>query len=528
MFKHLAVAASFILALGAAADAQTPRRGGTFRYTAAYGSSFAGMDIHTSNRAQDEVWARAIHRTLYNWDSAANKPVLELASSVTTSPDGLTHTFKLREDAVFHHGRKLSADDIIWTFTRIMDGAKSYPGARYVRMIKGAVEVEKGRAKEITGLRKVDDGTLEMTLTEKVDPGFYFMTATTSIYPADEAAKDSFLAKPVGLGPFKFVEYVPGSRFVAERWERFYKPGQPYADRVVISIMGEAAARDVAFRNKEIDASILGPVQYVAYQADPNLSKGLLEVAEVFTRHMGMNLSYKPFSDKRVRQAINHAIDTDLIIRRLVRNKAVRATSWLPTSSPAYDPSLKPYAYDPEKAKKLLAEAGYPNGFEFEWTASPNESWGVPIVEAVIPMLEKVGIKARIKPVEATVLAEVLRKGDFQAFIYSVQSGPDPLAALKCFHSATPVSACNYVGYKNPELDKLLDAAGASDDPGTKIENLKKANALIQDEAPAWFFNYNKAVMAYQPWVRGLQPNATELAFQDYEKVWIDETSPAK
>ncbi|HZW46294.1 MAG TPA: ABC transporter substrate-binding protein, partial [Microvirga sp.] len=279
---------------------------------------------------------------------------------------------------------------------------------------------------------------------------------------------------------------------------------------------------------KEIDASILGPVQYVAYQADPNLSKGMLEVAEVFTRHMGMNLSYKPFTDKRVRQAINHAIDTDLIIRRLVRNKAVRATSWLPTSSPAYDESLKPYAFDPEKAKKLLAEAGYPNGFEFEWTASPNESWGIPIAEAVIPMLERVGIKARIKPVEATVLAENMRKGDFQAFLYSSQSGPDPLTALKCYHSATPVSACNYVGFKNAEVDKLLDEAGATDDAAKRLANLKKVNAIIQDEAPIWFFNYNKAVMAYQPWVHGLQANSTELAYQDYEKVWIDETSPAK
>ena len=101
----------------------------------------------------------------------------------------------------------------------------------------------------------------------------------------------------------------------------------PYADRVVISIMGEAPARDVAFRNKEIDLSILGPAQYVAYREDPNLKKGILEVAEVFTRHMGMNPDFKPFSDKRVRQAINHAIDTDLIIKRLVKDKAYRATA---------------------------------------------------------------------------------------------------------------------------------------------------------------------------------------------------------
>src|SRR5205814_3991759 len=102
----------------------------------------------------------------------------------------------------------------------------------------------------------------------------------------------------IGLGPFKFVEHVPGSRLVADRWEKFYKPGMPYADRVVISIMGEAPARDIAFRNKEIDLSILGPAQYVAYREDPNLKNGILEVAEVFTRHMGMNLDMKQFADR--------------------------------------------------------------------------------------------------------------------------------------------------------------------------------------------------------------------------------------
>ena len=526
MFRLFVTAAALLCAAGV--QAQTPRKGGTIRYTAPYGSSFANMDIMTSTRAQDEIWAKAMHRTLYNWDTVANKPVLELATAVTVSPDGRTYTYKLREDAYFHHGRKMTADDLIWTYTRIMDGTKAFPGARYVRMIQGAVEVEKGQAKEISGLKKIDDFTLAMTLNERSDPGFSLFQAMTSIYPADEALKESFQTKPIGLGPFRFVEHVPGSRFVAERFDRFYKPGKPYADRVVISIMPEASARDVAFRNKEIDASILGPVQYQAYGADPVLSKGLLEVAEVFTRNAGFNPNFKPFSDKRVRQAFNYAIDTDLIIRRLVRGKAYRASSWLPISSPAYDKDMKPYPYDPEKAKKLLAEAGYPNGFEFEWTSSPNESWGTPIVEATIPMLERVGIKAKVKPVDTTTLADLVRKGDHQAFIWSNTSGPDPLAALICFHSATPVSACNYYFYKNPEMDRLLDEARNTDDPAKRMANLQKANTIVFEDAPMWFFNYNKAVMAYQPWLHGLQANATELAHQYFEDIWIDETSPAK
>ncbi|MBK9081166.1 MAG: ABC transporter substrate-binding protein [Rhizobiales bacterium] len=529
MLRKVAIVAALSLAAFAAqAQAQTPRKGGTIRFTAPYGSSFASLDIHSTNRTQDEIWAKAIHRQLYNWDSVANKPVPELATSVTASPDGKVHTFKLRQDAYFHHGRQMTADDVIYTFTRMMSPKVAYPGSRYARGIKGALAYQKGEAKEIAGLKKIDDFTLEMTFDEKTDPGFGFMNSYLSIYPADEAEKDSFQSKPIGLGPYKFVEYVPGSRMVGERWEKFYKPGKPYADRIVIAIMGEAAARDVAFRNKEIDASVLGPAQYVAYKADAALSKNLLEVAEVFTRNMGMNPTFKPFADKRVRQAINHAIDTDLIIKRLVKDKAFRATSWLPASSPAYDDTLKPYAYDPEKAKALLKEAGYADGFEFEWTTSANESWGQPIVEAVIPMLAKVNIKVKVKPVEGTVLSEVVRKGEYQAYIWSNTTGPDPYEALKCFHSKTPQSQCNYVLYNNPAVDKLLDEANATDDQAKRIGLLKQVNKILLDDAPVWFFNYNKAVMAYQPWLHGLQANATELALQYYEDLWVDDSSPAK
>ena len=111
-------------------------------------------------------------------------------------------------------------------------------------------------------------------------------------------------------------------------------------------------------------------------------------------------------------------------------------------------------------------------------------------------MLDKVGIKAKVKQVEAAVLSEVVRTGDYQAFIYSQQTGPDPQAALKCFHSTTPQSACNYMNFKNAEFDKLIDEAGQSDDAAKRGQLLQKANAMLYEEAPVWFFNYNKAVMA--------------------------------
>ena len=115
MFKKIAIVAGLGLALSATAEAQTPHKGGAIRMTAPYGSSFTSMDIHTTQRAQDEIYAKGLHRSLYIWNSADGKPVLELAKEDIVSGGGLVHTFKLRDDAYFHHGRRMTADDIIWS-----------------------------------------------------------------------------------------------------------------------------------------------------------------------------------------------------------------------------------------------------------------------------------------------------------------------------------------------------------------------------------------------------------------------------
>ncbi len=125
------------------------------------------------------------------------------------------------------------------------------------------------------------------------------------------------------------------------------------------------------------------------------------------------------------------------------------------------------------------------------------------------------------------MLADVVPAGNFQAYMWSLESGPDALTAMQCFYSTTPQSACNYQKFANAEFDKIVDEAKLAKTEEEKNELLKKANNLLQEEAPVWFFNYNKAVMAHQPWLHGLQPNSAELAVQSYEKLWVDDTVPS-
>ena len=203
--------------------------------------------------------------------------------------------------------------------------------------------------------------------------------------------------------------------------------------------MGQGAARDLAFRSKEVDAINLGSAQYQVYAKDPELSKHLVTVAEMYTRHVGFNLRLDKFKDKRVRQAFNHAINKDLIIKKYVKDKAFPATGWLPSSSPAFNKDAKPYEYNPEKAKQLLKDAGYPDGISFELITTDSKSYGIGIIEACMPFLEKVGINLKLKLVESAVNQELVYvKQDFESYVMSFNSGPDPLTTMKQWHSKNP------------------------------------------------------------------------------------------
>ncbi len=522
---------AMVLCLGIAVpNGWAARSGGTLNFMAPYGGSLFGLDPHKSTRVQDFLVMMNIHRCLYIWDPNKNMPVLDLAESETVSDDGLVYTYKLRPNIKFHNGRKMTVNDIIWSYNRIAAMKKPpSPAARRIRQIKGAEDVEKGKAKTISGLKKIDDLTFEMTLENPVDIKHYLREWDTAIIPKEEVERlgDKFSTNPVGCGPFKFVKWVKGSEVVIEKFDDFYLESRPYLDKVIYNIMPQAAPRDLAFKAKELDAIIVGAVNYPEYKADPVISKNMIEVVELFTRHVGMNPNFKPFSDKRVRQAINYAIPADLIIKKVLKDKAFPCQGWLPTPLWGDGPKPMKYEYNPEKAKQLMKEAGYENGFTIEPAiGTDNKSWGASVYESMLPYLKKIGIKLKIQQLDGATYAERVRKGEFQMYIWSIGSGSNALSAMERWKSSNPQAAGNYFLYNNPEFDKLVNQAAKERDQKKQMELVMKANAIFTDDAPVWFFNYNKAVMAYHPWVHGLAPVAIEMMYQDMTNVWVDEKSP--
>jgi peptide/nickel transport system substrate-binding protein len=519
-----------LLVVPALGQAQTPRPGGTLNFMAPYGGDLLGLDPHKCTRIQEFLVLMNIYRSLYRWDPDKSMPALDLATQVDVSADGLTYTYHLRKNVKFHNGRLMNADDIIYSYNRIADPNLKSPSVRFVRMIKGAGDVIDGKAQTISGLKKVDDFTLQMTLADPVDPSFSLREPGTAIVPKEavEGKEDAFnTSAPVGCGPFKFMRWVKGSEIILEKFPDFFMAGRPLLDKVVYRIASEASARDMAFRAKDLDATIVEGAQYEAYKNDPVISKNLIEVAEMFTRGVAFNMDFEPFKKKEVRQAINYAVDRELIIKKLLKDKAFLATSWLPTSSAAFDKTSKPYPYDPKKAKELMVKAGYPNGFAIDQAiGTGNASWGVVVYEAMLPFLKEIGITLKIQQMEGAAMVERLKNGEFQTFIWSMGSGPDILGTLKRFSAENTRAGGNYFNYKNPEFDNLLNQAAAERDPAKKLDLFKKANNLLFDDPPLWFFNYNKAVMGKQPWVHGLKPVAIEMMFQDMTEVWVDDSSP--
>lgn len=519
-----------LTALLATAGGASASSGGTFVFCAPYGGDLFSLDMHKTTRTQDYIVGLNIHRGLYQWDADQSKPVLSVAKDVTVSADGKVYTFALRDNVKFHNGRTMTADDIIWSFNRIAQPETASSAAAYIAGIQGAEAVLAGKAKTISGLEKIDDFTLKMTLTHPIDISYPLCKIEAAILPREavEGREAEFATHPVGCGPFKFVKWVRGSEVILEKFDGYYEAGKPYLDKLVYKIMPEAAARDIAFRSGELDANIVGASQYPVYQRDPQIKDNMIEVAEMYTRLIGFNTDFKPFADKRVRQAINHAINSELIIRKLLKNKAVPATGFLPTSSPAYEKEMKGYEYNLAKAKALMKEAGYADGFTFECIATANKSWGVGIVEALIPFLKKINITVKPQQLEGAALGERCRSGKFDAFIWSNESGPDPLETLNRYRSTTPRAAGNYTAYANAEFDAALDKAAAAGSPAERLTWVKKANRILFDDAPFWFFNYNKAIIAYQPWVHGIKPVAIEMMLQDFTNVKLDDSSPRK
>lgn len=511
---------------GTAADPGEPVQGGTLVRAAIYGDPQNLDPIVRGHLTSVSMITWNIYEPLIRYDAVAGKFVPANAQSWSVSEDGKTYSFTLKQGVKFHNGREVVAEDFKYSLERLMDPQNASPGAKSMFPIEGAEAFFNGQATEVPGIKVVDDHTLEITLAIADNSFLHSLTMPyAAAVPKEEveAKGASFSEQPVGAGPFMLTKWVRDSEIELTAFEDYHQ-GRAYLDKVVYKIMNDQAARDNAFASKQLDMMTLGDAQYGRLKNDPSMKDNLVEVPEVFTRNMKFNLQKEgPWQDVRVRQAINHAIDRETIVKTVLQDKAYPAIGILPTTILGHNPNVKSYEYNPEKAKQLLAEAGYPNGFDVTILTTSHPAYGLPAVEAVAGYLKEVGINLIPEQVDSATATDRLRSGDYEFGITSNGGNVHPAAYLATyFHSRNFGASGNNSYYQNEKVDQLLDEAIVQTDEAEMIKLVQEAEEIIMEEAPWWSFNYNKAVIAHQPWVKGVQAVPTDIDFQDLTKIWID------
>lgn len=455
----------------------------------------------------------------HNPETAAIEPAI--AKEWTICEEGLTYTFYLRDDAKFHNGRPITAEDFDYSFHRLIDPASRSPLTYYLDGVVGKVDFEAGNADRIQGIQVVDDYTLVIELES---PNSTFLGhlgfPAAGVVPKEAVGElgIDFGHQPVGSGPFKFVSWTKDDRVELEVFEEYYK-GRAYLDGVVFRVIPEAAAKEAEFRAGNLDFFIAPASIYRRVRNDPQFNDKILTVAEFFTRHVGFHCDKEPFNDVRVRQAFNYAVDTEAIIDIVLGGKGIPAVGFLPSSSYAFNPDMKGYEYNPEKARELLAAAGYADGLEIPINTSEHPEWGLPVVEGLMGFLSDVGITLKPQVMETGVLYDRIQQGDFISYIYSTGGDPHPINYLYRFHSSRQETINRY---SNPEVDALLEKAIQVSDEDEIINLVHAIDALILEDAPIYFFHYNMAVLMHQSHVKGVKSAPIDMAMQDMWSVWME------
>lgn len=450
-----------------------------------------------------------------------------LAEFWKASRDGLVWTFVLRKGVKFHHGRDVTADDVVYSFTRILDPKIKSAAADLFAGIKGAREFREGKTKHVPGLVALDRYTIQILLNEAPVPFVSILAVGhAKIVPKEivEQQGEGFGAYPIGTGPFKFIRWERGKEIVLTANPDYFD-GSPKLARLVYRIFpGEQFdAMYDEFQKGSLEDTPIPSRDYRRIVAGGNqvyVKRPMLSV-----RFFGLNTRMKPLDDRRLRQALIYAVDRDALIQEVLLGRFTLARGVLPPGTQGFNPHLKGYPYDPQKARELLAQAGYPGGRGL----SPVTIWSSVKREEVVQALEHV--KKYWQAVGVAVEIQYLT--DWPSFFQKVLDGklpafvltwyadvPDPDSFLfKLFHSRSPR---NFFQYSNPVVDDLLTQARNTGDLQRRVELSRKAEQLILDDAPlvpVWHDTYERL---FQPYVKNVEVNSLGDPYIPLRKIWLE------
>ena len=387
-----------------------------------------------------------------------------VAEKYVISEDAMTYTFTLRENVKFHNGKTVTVDDVVYSLKRC---------AGLLDVQDPNVLVDSALSRAIKEIVVKDEKTVELKLHAANTELLPYLTC--AIIPCDYESQST---SPVGTGPFKFVSYSPLESFVVEKNKEYY--GTPaYLDKVTFKIY---ASSDAAFL--ELMAGKIHIFPYLTEEQVAQLSqKYTIEVGTMnLVQAMFLNNGVKPFDDVRVRQAFCHGVNRQEILDMLSGGRGTLINSGMtPGLSSYYNDKLAGYAYDVDKAKQLLADAGYADGLEINLTVPSNYQYHMDTAQVIVEQLKKIGVTAKIVPVEwATWLSDVYKGREYQATVVGLDFNLAPSDVVKRYQST---ASNNFMNYNNAKYDTTFAKALAAIDEQEKQNAYKELQTFLYEDA---------------------------------------------
>ncbi|WP_431027967.1 ABC transporter substrate-binding protein [Lysinibacillus sp. LZ02] len=431
-----------------------------------------------------------------------------LAESWEISDDGLTYTFKLQQGVKFHDGTDFNAEAVVKNINRWKAGTEE-DFYYFNSMFKAE------GADIITDVVAEDEHTVVFTLSRPQAP--FLKNLAMSPFgiaspTAFESAGDSFGDNPVGTGPFKFVEWKRNDSITIEKFADYWQEGLPKLDRVIFRAIPDNSARVNALTAGDIDlADGINPSDGTSIESNAALQ--LIERPSMNIGYLGLTNTRPPFDNKLVRQAVNHAINKQAIVDAFFEGRAEVAVNPMPSSISGYNDEIEGYEYSPEKAKALLAEAGY--------DGSPIELWAMPVPRPYMPdgmkvaeviqkNLEDVGIPSKIVTYEWAVYLEKTKNGEADAFMLGwTGDNGDADNFLYTLLDKDNIGSNNYAYYSNDAVHDLLIAAQSETDENVRNDLYKQAQEMIHADAPWAPLAHSTPLLAAKSTVKGFVPHPT-------------------
>lgn len=439
--------------------------------------------------------------TLFTPDA---KVIPGLAERWDVSDDGLTYTFHLRQGVRFHNGVPFTARDVVASWQRVLDpavkGGRGWP----LYPILGAEEFADGKARSVRGLQARDDSTLVVRLKEP----FAIFTKllampVTAIVPAQLPA--DFAARPVGTGPWKFVEWKHDDYLLFARNESYWG-GAPKADSLRARIISEPSTAVAEFESGNTDVVLVPASETIYWEEDAQRKPLLQTTAALIMTYVAINTTRGPLKDRRVRQAMNYAVNMPQIIDILLSGGGRRAAGVIPPSLDGADSSRTPYPFDSLKARQLMREAGYPNGIDVQLWVGSNPLY-IRMAETLQAYLRTANIRVEIVQRESAAAREAARNGQADLFLKDWYADyPDAENFLyPLLHSASLGVGGNVSFFQHPEFDAIVSAARRERDDARRIQLYQQADSLAFLEAPMIFMHFAQTTLGVQPWIKGFE-----------------------